>query len=115
MNPEGDHTYIRQKRYGGVGQSLSTVLEEKTNYPTRYVRLGHLQRGGSPCAFDRFLACRMACETKNLIDCEEFGKMVILKNNTITSIPIPSHLRASVSNLEYWKDVLDKLGVFIGE
>src|SRR6185369_360638 len=51
---KGDST--RQERLGGAGQRLAEAIAAKTEYEVRVTVLGHLQRGGTPCAFDRELA-----------------------------------------------------------
>lgn len=75
-------------RLGGVGQTLAELIEKKTGYETRVVVLGHLQRGGSPTAFDRILGTRFGVKAVELVIEKKFGFMVSLKGNQITSVPI---------------------------
>ena len=75
-------------RLGGVGQALAREVESRTGFETRVVTLGHLQRGGNPTAFDRILGTRFGVRAANLIDKQEFGKMVALRGTQIVAIPL---------------------------
>lgn len=75
-------------RLGGVGEVLAKVIEKKTGIETRHVVLGHLQRGGSPTAFDRILGTRYGMAAAELIIKGDFGKMVALRGNDIIATEI---------------------------
>lgn len=75
-------------RLGGIGQILSREIEKRTGYQAREVILGHVQRGGSPTAFDRFMCTRFGLHAVHLIEQGQFGRMVTYKNNQIVSIPL---------------------------
>jgi ATP-dependent phosphofructokinase / diphosphate-dependent phosphofructokinase len=75
------------ERLGGVGSVVATALQEKTGKETRCVVLGHLQRGGTPTAFDRVLATRFGGKAVELIMRGVFGRMVA--NNPPDIVPIP--------------------------
>ena len=75
-------------RLGGVGYFLGKEIEDRTDIETRVVVLGHLQRGGSPSAFDRMLATRYGIAAIDLVKQGRFGLMVGLKGNEITSVPL---------------------------
>jgi len=75
-------------RLGGIGNSLAAEIESRTGFETRAVVLGHTQRGGSPTAFDRMLATRYGIGAIDLVHEGRFGRMVALKGNDITSVPI---------------------------
>ena len=75
------------ERLGGEGVRCAKQLEELTGKETRYVVLGHLQRGGSPTAFDRTLATRFGGKAVELILKGQFGKMVA--NHPPDLVPIP--------------------------
>lgn len=75
-------------RLGGIGQLVSDLIEEKTGYETRVTVLGHIQRGGTPTAFDRVLGTRFGVEAVNLIKRKKFGYMVSLQGNKIEAVPI---------------------------
>src|SRR5215467_5536800 len=75
-------------RLGGIGNALAVEIEKRTGFETRAVVLGHLQRGGSPTAFDRMLATRYGVGAIDLVHQGKFGEMVVLRGNHIESIPI---------------------------
>lgn len=80
---EFGHVYL-----GGIGNVVAEEIEKRTGFESRVVMLGHVQRGGSPTAFDRVLATRYGIAAIDLVHKGEFGKMAALKGNEITSIPI---------------------------
>ncbi|MFN3345133.1 MAG: 6-phosphofructokinase, partial [Chloroherpetonaceae bacterium] len=76
-------------RLGGVGHVLAHQLEEKLpRLETRVTILGHLQRGGSPTAFDRILSTRFGHYAANMVMRGEFAKMAALRGSQIVSVPI---------------------------
>jgi 6-phosphofructokinase 1 len=72
---------------GGVGYYLGKEIEKCLNIETRVVVLGHLQRGGSPTAFDRILATRFGIAAIDLVHEGKFARMVAIKGNKIVSVP----------------------------
>jgi 6-phosphofructokinase 1 len=75
-------------RLGGIGQILAREIERRTGFETRSVVLGHIQRGGSPSAFDRVLATRYGVGAIDMVHKGEFGCMVSLRGNDIVSVPL---------------------------
>jgi 6-phosphofructokinase 1 len=75
-------------RLGGVGYHLGKEIEKCLNIETRVVILGHLQRGGSPTAFDRILATRFGVAATDLIHQGKAGYMVALQGSRIVPIPL---------------------------
>lgn len=75
-------------RLGGVGYFLGREIEKRIKIETRVVVLGHLQRGGSPIAFDRVLASRYGIAAIDLVNEGLFGLMVALQGNKIVSVPL---------------------------
>jgi 6-phosphofructokinase 1 len=75
-------------RLGGVGYYLGKEIEKCLGIETRVVVLGHLQRGGSPTAFDRILATRFGIAAIDLVHEGKFGYMVAIKGNKIVSVPL---------------------------
>ncbi|MCS7114762.1 MAG: 6-phosphofructokinase [Nitrososphaerota archaeon] len=73
---------------GGVGYYLAKEIEQRTGIETRVVVLGHLQRGGSPTAFDRILATRFGIAAIDLVHQGRFGYMVALHGNRIVPVPL---------------------------
>ncbi len=82
----GDIT--KQEKLGGAGQRLAETIEARTDYEVRSVVLGHVQRGGAPCAFDRELATRFGVRAVELIAEGKFGHVVALDGGKLTSKPI---------------------------
>ena len=77
-------------RLGGVATLLSAELEEVTGIESRAVVLGHVQRGGTPCAADRVLATRFGHEATELLAAGEFNQLVVVQEGQLRSVPITS-------------------------
>ena len=75
-------------RLGGIGETLAQIIEKKTGYETRVSVLGHIQRGGSPTAFDRVLGTRFGVKAVELVKEKKFGMMVALSGNKIINVTI---------------------------
>lgn len=75
-------------RLGGVGFVLGDQLERKTGIETRAVVLGHLQRGGSPTAYDRVLATQLGAWAVDLVEQKRFGRMVAVQGGALTSVSL---------------------------
>jgi ATP-dependent phosphofructokinase / diphosphate-dependent phosphofructokinase len=75
-------------RLGGIGYYLGKEIEKSMRIETRVVVLGHLQRGGSPTAFDRILATRFGVAAIDLVHDKKFDRMVSIKGNRIVSVPL---------------------------
>src|ERR1700734_742879 len=75
-------------KLGGIANVLAREIERRTDYETRAVVLGHIQRGGSPSAFDRVLASRYGIGAIDMVHRGEFGCMAALRSNKIVSIPL---------------------------
>jgi 6-phosphofructokinase 1 len=75
-------------RLGGIGYYVGKEIEKCMNIETRVVVLGHLQRGGSPTAFDRILATRFGIAAVDLVYKKKFGRMVAIQGNKIVSVPL---------------------------
>lgn len=75
-------------RLGGIGQWLAEQIEERTGREARTVVLGHLQRGGTPTAFDRVLATRFGLSAIDAVHDGDFGKMVALRGTDIVRVPL---------------------------
>jgi len=75
-------------RLGGIGEILGKEIEKRTGYETRISVLGHIQRGGSPTAFDRILGTRFGIKAVELIKEKKFGRMVALSGNKIIDVDI---------------------------
>lgn len=73
---------------GGIGEVIAQEIEKRTGFETRVTVLGHVQRGGSPTAYDRVLGTRYGVKAVDLIHEGKFGEMVCLKGAQITHIPL---------------------------
>ncbi len=72
---------------GGIGEEVAKIIREKTEIDTRAANLGHILRGGSPCAFDRILALRFGVRAVELVGKKEFGKAVVLRGDKVLAVP----------------------------
>ncbi len=75
-------------RLGGIGNVLAREIEHRTGLEARAVVLGHIQRGGTPSAFDRVLANRYGIGAIDAVHNQNFGKMVALRGNNIVCVPL---------------------------
>jgi ATP-dependent phosphofructokinase / diphosphate-dependent phosphofructokinase len=75
-------------RLGGIGDYLAAEIEQRTGYESRATVLGHIQRGGTPTAFDRVLATRFGAEALDAVHDNAFGTMVALRSGWIDRIPL---------------------------
>ncbi len=77
-------------KLSGVGEWVASEVEKRTGIETRTVVLGHIQRGGSPTAFDRVLGTRFGLEAITAIHDNDLGKMVALHGTKIERVPLIS-------------------------
>jgi ATP-dependent phosphofructokinase / diphosphate-dependent phosphofructokinase len=75
-------------RLGGIGQLLADEIEKRTGKEARCTVLGHIQRGGTPTAFDRVLATRFGMHAVQAVHEEAFGTMVALRGTDIVRVPL---------------------------
>ena len=80
-------------RLGGVGQMLAAEIEKRTGKEARCTVLGHIQRGGTPTAFDRVLATRFGVHAVEAVHDEAFGVMVALRGTDIVRVPLAEATR----------------------
>lgn len=92
---EGDMILQDQKldsfghvRLGGIGYMLANEIEKRTGFETRATVLGHIQRGGTPTAFDRVLATRFGVFAAELAENGQWGMMAALKGNEIVAVSL---------------------------
>jgi len=99
-------------RLGGIGTWLAEELESRTGFEARVTTLGHVQRGGTPTAFDRVLATRFGVAAVHALHDGAFGTMVALQAGEIVRIPIGAAVaEAKTVDLALYRDVA---GVFLG-
>ena len=83
-------------RLGGIGHALGEAIEKNTGFETRVTVLGHLQRGGTPTAFDRVLGTRFGIKAMELVLKKDYGKMAALQGNQVKGVS----LEAAVAKLK---------------
>ncbi len=94
--PVGGQVVVRQRvagspeaiRLGGISAVLAQQIEQHTGIETRYTILGHLQRGGAPSPFDRYLATEFATAAIELLAQNKFNRMVCLRAGRLNNIPL---------------------------
>ncbi|UWM51405.1 6-phosphofructokinase [Streptomyces carpaticus] len=78
------------ERFAGIGNRLASELEQRLGKEARPVILGHIQRGGTPTAYDRVLATRFGWHAVEAAHRGEFGKMTALRGTEIVMTPLAS-------------------------
>jgi len=84
----GDVDQFGHVRLGGVANRLAEAIEDRTGFETRQTILGHVQRGGTPTAFDRVLATRFGVAAIDAVHDGAFGQMVALQGGEIVRVPL---------------------------
>ena len=75
-------------RLGGIGDRIGREIERRTGYETRTTVLGHIQRGGTPTAFDRVLATRLGIAAIDAANQGKWGMMAALRGQRIEFVPL---------------------------
>jgi ATP-dependent phosphofructokinase / diphosphate-dependent phosphofructokinase len=84
----GEVDQFGHARLGGIGQQLADQIETRTGFETRATVLGHIQRGGTPTAFDRVLATRFGIAAIDAVHDGAFGTMMALQSGQIVRVPL---------------------------
>ena len=79
-------------RLGGIAVALEKAIEDRTGYESRMTILGHVQRGGTPLAYDRVLGTRFGVAAVDAASEGDFGKMVALRGTRIERVPLAEAL-----------------------
>ncbi|WP_186777151.1 6-phosphofructokinase [Streptomyces salinarius] len=98
-------------RLSGVGEWLAKQIEKRTGNEARTTVLGHVQRGGTPSAFDRWLATRFGLHAVDCVHDGDFGKMVALRGTDIVRVPI-AEATARLKTVD--PSLYEEVGVFFG-
>lgn len=110
VTQDGEVDDFGHVKLGGIGEVLAKTIQDKTGIETRSVTLGHLQRGGTPSAFDRVLGTRLGIHAARLALEKQFGKMVALRGTKI----VPVELKDAVDKMrELEDDFFDEASEFI--
>jgi 6-phosphofructokinase 1 len=110
----GDAIYV--PRLGGIGQIVGQYIDQH-GYETRVTVLGHVQRGGSPTAFDRWLATRYGAAAVRTAAAGGFGRMVALRDGKVTDIPLSEAL-AVPKRVDLYSDAVltaRGIGIYFGD
>jgi ATP-dependent phosphofructokinase / diphosphate-dependent phosphofructokinase len=108
---DGSHDSFGHVRLSGIGEWLAKRIEARTGKEARTTVLGHVQRGGTPSAFDRWLATRFGLHAVDAVRDGDFGKMVALRATDIVRVPLTdatSHIKTVDPKL------YEEAGVFFG-
>jgi len=84
----GEKDSFGHVRLGGIGERLAAEIETRTGKEARAVVLGHIQRGGTPTAFDRWLATRFGLHAISAVHDGDFGTMMALRGTSIERVPL---------------------------
>jgi phosphofructokinase-like protein len=84
----GEKDAFGHVRLGGIGDRLASEIEHRTGKEARAVVLGHVQRGGTPTAFDRWLATRFGLQAADAVAEGDFGMMMALRGTRIERVPL---------------------------
>ena len=84
----GEKDAFGHVRLGGIGDRLASEIEQRTGKEARAVVLGHVQRGGTPTAFDRWLATRFGLHAADAVAAGDFGTMMALRGTDIVRVPL---------------------------
>jgi 6-phosphofructokinase 1 len=92
-------------KLGGIGEIVAGLLEQRLEVETRCVTLGHLQRGGSPSAYDRVLATRFGIKAAELVLGGAFGQMASLRGTDVVAVPLMQAVSANRRlDLRYYEE-----------
>jgi 6-phosphofructokinase 1 len=84
----GEKDAFGHVRLGGIGDRLAREIEERTGKEARAAVLGHVQRGGTPTAFDRWLATRFGLQAIDAVADGDYGVMVALRGTDVIRVPL---------------------------
>lgn len=99
-------------RLGGVAETIANAIEERTGFESRMVLLGHIQRGGTPTAYDRVLSTRYGVAAIDAVHVGAWGHMVALRGGEIMTAPLSETVgRTRPVDMHLYHEVA---GVFFG-
>jgi len=94
VSSTGELDAFGHARLGGVAVALEGEIERRTGYETRMTILGHVQRGGTPNAYDRVLATRFGVAAIDAVSSGKTGEMVALRGTEVVTVPLAEALAA---------------------
>jgi 6-phosphofructokinase 1 len=103
--PEKVYDRFGHVRLGGIGTLVAGEIERRTGFETRVTTLGHVQRGGTPTAFDRVLSTRFGLAAIDAVHREAWGQMVALRSGGMVLVPLTDAI-ANLKTVEpaLWDD-----------
>ena len=111
------HLEERKEKYQSVAYEIGARIQELTGQEIRVTVPGHMQRGGAPVPYDRVLSSRIGAHAAGMIQEEDFGKLVVVKNNVITDIPL-SETAGKLKYVDPQSDIVKEarlLGISFGD
>jgi ATP-dependent phosphofructokinase / diphosphate-dependent phosphofructokinase len=93
IREDGETDAFGHPRLGGIGVTLEREIERRTGFESRVTILGHVQRGGTPVAFDRVLATRFGVAAMDAVAARRFGAMVALRGTDVVEVALEEALR----------------------
>ena len=110
--PEYELDKQGRPRYGGICALIAEEIEKRTDFEARVVQIGHVQRGGTPTAYDRILSTRFGLGAVDAAHDGAFGTMVALRSSKVTRVPLSETIgRTRMVDLDLFEEVT---GVFGG-
>ncbi|CAB4540012.1 unannotated protein [freshwater metagenome] len=104
--------HLGRPRYGGICVGIAEEIEKRTGFEARVVQIGHVQRGGTPTAFDRILCTRFGLAAVDAVHEGAFGYMVALDATKISRVPLSDIVgKIRTVDLELFHEIGD---VFFG-
>jgi ATP-dependent phosphofructokinase / diphosphate-dependent phosphofructokinase len=113
----GTPSFVEKRRYGGIADRLAAEIEEACGKETRTLVLGHIQRGGTPIAYDRNLALRFGAAAVRCIAEGNLGTMVALRSGSIQAVPLADAVREikTVPLDSDWVQAARQVGIALGD
>jgi ATP-dependent phosphofructokinase / diphosphate-dependent phosphofructokinase len=103
------------ERYGGFAERMARWVEKETDWESRHVVLGHLQRSRAPTTTDRFLTLTMGVEVGRMVDEGDWNKAVVYRQGQVTRAPISDLMKPArlVKSDHRWVQLAQALKIFI--
>lgn len=86
--PEYARDHLGRPRLGGIAVTVAAEIERRTGFESRVVQIGHVQRGGTPSAYDRILATRFGLAAVDAVHERAWGQMVALRCSQVVRVPL---------------------------
>jgi ATP-dependent phosphofructokinase / diphosphate-dependent phosphofructokinase len=110
--PEPTYDRFGHQRMAGIASIVTPIIEERTGFESRMVILGHVQRGGTPNAYDRVLSTRYGLAAIDAVHRSEWGHMVALQGDEIVTVPLADAVgKPKPVDMALYRDVAE---VFFG-